>query len=248
MGLKPTFGRLPVAGAFPLAPSLDHAGLLGRVVDDVALAFEALAAPPTRVPDATGVVALVTGPSLELLDDTVRACVLAARDRLARSGVDVREVELDGIDERTVAVLDLVRAEAQEVHGAAYAVEPDRYGADLAALLDLGPVGPDEREAARSVVRRAVTELEAALTGVDALLTATVPVTAPRIGAVSAKVAGRTLPVELVLTRLTSIADAAGVPAVSVPAPDAGRLPVGLQLIGPADGETALLRLARLLG
>jgi aspartyl-tRNA(Asn)/glutamyl-tRNA(Gln) amidotransferase subunit A len=248
VGLKPTFGRLPVTGAYPLAPSLDHAGLLARTVDDVALAFEALAAPATRVPDATAVVALVTGPSLEVLDDDVRAAVLAARDRLGRSGVEVREVRLDGLDERVLAILELVRAEAQEVHGETYAAQPDRYGADLAELLDLGPVGPDERAAARSVVRRAVTELEAALAGVDALLTATVPVVAPPIGATSVLVAGRELPVELALTRLTSVANAAGVPALSVPAPDAGPLPVGLQLIGPADGEAALLRLGRLLG
>lgn len=248
VGLKPTFGRLPVTGAFPLAPSLDHAGLLARTVDDVALAFEALAAPATRVPDATAVVALVTGPSLELLDDDVRAAVLAARDRLTGSGVEVREVALEGVDERVLAILELVRAEAQEVHGEAYAADPDHYGADLAELLDLGPVGPDERAAARSVVRRAVTELEAALAGVDALLTATVPVVAPPIGATSVPVAGRALPVELVLTRLTSVANAAGVPALSVPAPDAGPLPVGLQLVGPADGEAALLRLGRLLG
>jgi aspartyl-tRNA(Asn)/glutamyl-tRNA(Gln) amidotransferase subunit A len=71
---------------------------------------------------------------------------------------------------------------------------------------------------------------------------------APLNAAATAHVAGRELPIELVPTRLASIADAAGVPALSVPAPDPGPLPVGIQLTGPADGEAALLRLARLLG
>ena len=34
VGLKPTFGLLPVDGVFPLAPSLDHVGVLTRTVAD----------------------------------------------------------------------------------------------------------------------------------------------------------------------------------------------------------------------
>jgi aspartyl-tRNA(Asn)/glutamyl-tRNA(Gln) amidotransferase subunit A len=44
VGIKPTRDLLPLDGVVPLAPSLDHLGILGRSVDDVRIALEALAA------------------------------------------------------------------------------------------------------------------------------------------------------------------------------------------------------------
>ncbi|MHB1495297.1 MAG: AtzE family amidohydrolase, partial [Acidithiobacillus sp.] len=41
-GLKPTYGRLSRAGAFPFCPSLDHVGPLARSVADLALAYDAM--------------------------------------------------------------------------------------------------------------------------------------------------------------------------------------------------------------
>jgi aspartyl-tRNA(Asn)/glutamyl-tRNA(Gln) amidotransferase subunit A len=42
-GLKPTFGRVPVTGAIPLAPSLDHVGPMARSARDCALLLQAIA-------------------------------------------------------------------------------------------------------------------------------------------------------------------------------------------------------------
>lgn len=44
VGLKPQWGRIPLDGVFPLCPSLDTAGPMGRSVDDVALLWSVLAA------------------------------------------------------------------------------------------------------------------------------------------------------------------------------------------------------------
>jgi aspartyl-tRNA(Asn)/glutamyl-tRNA(Gln) amidotransferase subunit A len=46
VGLKPTHGAVSLAGCFPLAPSLDHAGPMARTVEDLALAFEVLTGRP----------------------------------------------------------------------------------------------------------------------------------------------------------------------------------------------------------
>lgn len=43
MGLKPTFGAVPTAGVFPLAPSLDTVGPMARTVEDLRLLFSVLA-------------------------------------------------------------------------------------------------------------------------------------------------------------------------------------------------------------
>ena len=42
VGLKPTLGRLPTDGVFPLSETCDHVGLLTADVDSAALAWDAL--------------------------------------------------------------------------------------------------------------------------------------------------------------------------------------------------------------
>ena len=48
VGLKPTLGRLPTAGVFPLSETCDHVGLLTPDVDSAALAWDALVPPPRQ--------------------------------------------------------------------------------------------------------------------------------------------------------------------------------------------------------
>ena len=72
VGLKPTFGGVPLDGVVPLAASLDHVGPLARTVDDASIVFDALRGYPhvTDAPDRTRPVA---------------ACAAARRFRAATS-------------------------------------------------------------------------------------------------------------------------------------------------------------------
>ena len=45
VGLKPTHGLVPYTGAFPIEPSFDHLGPMGRSVEDVALLLSVIAGP-----------------------------------------------------------------------------------------------------------------------------------------------------------------------------------------------------------
>jgi aspartyl-tRNA(Asn)/glutamyl-tRNA(Gln) amidotransferase subunit A len=248
VGFKPTYGWLSTTGAFPLGPSLDHVGLLTRSVRDAALAFGALSGRAEQTKDERGLrVGFVGGDSTELVDSEVGTALILARDLLENSGVEVREVSLTRVSERVRAVLTVVLAEAEQVHHDAYADRPESYGADLARLLAGGPVSPEELAAARTIVDEAVTELRAVLDEVDVLMSATVPVVAPRIGELHVPLNGAEHPVELLLTRLTSLANAAGLPAVSVPAPGDRELPVGVQFVGRPGEESTVLRAAALL-
>jgi aspartyl-tRNA(Asn)/glutamyl-tRNA(Gln) amidotransferase subunit A len=246
VGYKPSRDWCPLAGAFPLAPSLDHVGLITRTVADAATAFQALGGAPHEPRGAPLRVGLLVGESDLLLAPEVREAVHTAADRLGDAGEVVQPVVLTRVDERVRAILEVIRGEAEEVHRDAYRADPGSYGPDLAHLLSMGPISPHRRATVSAEVRRAVAEAEALLRSHDVLLSATVPITAPRIGQQQVTVAGRDLPVELLLTRLTSLADAGGMPALSVPFPTE-QLPVGVHLVAARQDDGTLLAAGRVL-
>jgi aspartyl-tRNA(Asn)/glutamyl-tRNA(Gln) amidotransferase subunit A len=88
----------------------------------------------------------------------------------------------------------------------------------------------------RALLRR---DFDEAFGRCDALLTPTTPETAFRIGERTGD------PLRMYLSDVFTVSvNLAGVPAVSLPCGFAAGLPVGLQLIGPAGGDAAALRLA----
>jgi aspartyl-tRNA(Asn)/glutamyl-tRNA(Gln) amidotransferase subunit A len=85
-----------------------------------------------------------------------------------------------------------------------------------------------------------------ALKDADALVLPTLPVSVPRQGIATLKVAGRVLPVPTALTRLTSPFNFTGMPAVSIPCGrDRRGLPVSLQLVGRPGADATVLAAAR---
>ncbi|HKA25145.1 MAG TPA: Asp-tRNA(Asn)/Glu-tRNA(Gln) amidotransferase subunit GatA [Candidatus Eisenbacteria bacterium] len=91
--------------------------------------------------------------------------------------------------------------------------------------------------------RRIRSDLHAALSGVDALLLPTAPTPAFRLGEKA------TDPLAMYLSDIFTIgANLAGIPALNVPCGfTADGLPVGMQLVGPAQGEGTLFRLGAAL-
>lgn len=239
VGYKPAHGWIDLAGVFPLAPSLDHVGVMARTAVDAALAARSLgdsclAAWDSRydAPRAQHLrVGVITGPSADLLEPEVRLGVAASIDTLRESGAEIIHVPLTRIDDRVWAVFARVRAHASAVHGAAFRAEPATYGADLAELLAMPPVSAEDLAAADAILAEVRAEVDAALGDVHVLLSATEPVLAPPIGSTHVPLCGVSTPIENALTRLTSVANATGLPAISVPAPMLGAaLPVGIQL------------------
>jgi aspartyl-tRNA(Asn)/glutamyl-tRNA(Gln) amidotransferase subunit A len=93
-----------------------------------------------------------------------------------------------------------------------------------------------QAQKARTLVKR---DFDKVFAGLDALITPTAPTVAFEMGAKTAD------PLQMYLNDVFTIpVNMAGLPGISVPCGFSGGLPVGLQLIGPAMGEPALLRLA----
>src|SRR5262249_33666844 len=100
-GFKPTWGRISLEGAMALAPSLDHAGALGRSPRDAMALVEAMGGTPAA--DVRGrAQGLVVGVSEDLhptgLPPDRAAVVAGVAEALASIGARVVEVAVAGIE------------------------------------------------------------------------------------------------------------------------------------------------------
>ncbi len=247
VGLKPSYGLIPLDGVFPLAPSCDHAGTLTATVAGAALLLPVLAGAaltssvlPGRPAPTGPVTAGVLG--AQLADPSVTPQVRAALERalgtLAEAGWHLRTVTPVWAEdperwERALTVI--VAREAWGVHRDA---DTGKYAAGTRELLALGAGVTDARYAAALAERDRLTALvRDSLAGLDVLAGPAVGFTAPEqdppfgVGDDGAE------------GRFTGPYNLSGHPAIALPVPAPG-LPVSLQLAGHRNGDLALLHAA----
>jgi Asp-tRNA(Asn)/Glu-tRNA(Gln) amidotransferase A subunit family amidase/ketopantoate reductase len=244
VGLKPSYGLLPLDGVFPLSPSCDHAGTLTATVAAAADLLPVLAGPlPPGPSGPSGPVTFTVGVLVAQLADpsvtpAVRDAIRSALAVLAAAGWRITELTAPWLDE--LAAWDDVLAVI--VSREAYLVHQDRdtsrYADGTRALLAFGASVSDTRYAAALGRRAELTAaIEASLARVDVLAGPTVGYQAPEqdppFGAGDDN--GE--------SRFTGPYNLTGHPAVSLPVPAAG-LPAGLQLAGRRGADAALLRVA----
>jgi aspartyl-tRNA(Asn)/glutamyl-tRNA(Gln) amidotransferase subunit A len=177
------------------------------------------------------------------LDAAVQPVVEDGIRELERAGVKLRPVRMPGLDGAQQGSVVITASEAVAFHDATLQSNPEGYGPLVRQRLQ---GGYDWRAvdylAALEVRRRAEAAFAMVFEEVDALVGATLPVTAIRIGDHAAVVNGREANTVDTYSRLNSAQNMAGVPALSVPCGFAADgLPGGMQLIAAADAvETAL--------
>jgi 2-dehydropantoate 2-reductase len=238
VGFKPTYGALPLEGIQPLAPSLDHVGLLAKNVDITQRVFAALSglasAPVAR--DALRIGVFMNQINDPAVSDDVRACLLDALEALRETA------EVSELDDATFVALrstidDIILYEAWQVHGERGSSDPWHFGPETLRLLNAGSVVTRERYDA-ALARRAEL-LEAAgewYRDVDVLLTPAAPYVAP----------ATTPPIDTPEGQAEGMFsgpfNVTGDPAVVVPCgfTEEG-MPVGLQLSAPRGADMALL-------
>ena len=250
VGYKGSQGLVSVQGVVPLSPTMDHVAVLARSVGDAALVYQEMASsyleliPPgeAAVPPAEARqlrVGLERGYLLAGAQRAVLDCWSDAVARLGAAGCQISEIRLPDAKRwrsmhRTILLSEAWRFHARRV----LAGEP--YGPLFrAAIGEAKRISPESYQAALEVRLRAAEAMAATFCDIDVLLTPTCPTVAPMIEE------GRR---GTGYTRYTTLAAFTGLPAISVPAPVApGRLPVGLQLIGPPRRDDIVVRAAALL-
>jgi aspartyl-tRNA(Asn)/glutamyl-tRNA(Gln) amidotransferase subunit A len=250
VGLKPTWGRVPATGVWPLSWSCDHVGPIAATVADVALLDQVLAggAGPAATPGprpAGPRIGRLVGDDLDPVDPAVTAVVDELCRRLEAAGATLDEVALP-LRAARGAVATIVLAEAAAAHARLLAeTGEDGYSRAMLAMIRIGRSAlAGEYLTGLRYRGRFVAEVEGLLADRDALLLPTLPCAAPPAGERTVTIAGTRVGVQAALTRLPGPFNCSGSPVLSLPAGQVGGLPVGASLVGRIGGDRALLSLA----
>ena len=239
-GFKPSFDALPRQGMKCLAASLDTVGLFTAGVDDMRWLFAVLQGQEPRldVPRAADLrIGLLRTPWYDEAQPTARAALDVAASALARAGVALTELALPAALAAAHAAQPVILGvEAGAALKHEYESHRDGLSARLRQFLDeASTLTQDQRTEAEMRRREARAALPDLFNGLDAVLTFAAADVAP------SDLLSTGSPV---FNRLWTLL---GLPAISVPGLMSGNLPIGMQLVGPAQSDDHLLATASLL-
>ena len=232
VGLKPTYGLVPLDGCFPLAPTFDHAGPMARSVAECTRMLTALVPDfrPTGRPPSAGRVGLAW-------DDRCRPLV-AERLREAAELLDARPVDFalpHGLG-------NAFMGEVADVHRDLFADGADQYGATVRTKIERCLALTDAEIEASQRARTEYAEHAAeAFSDLDLLLVPTLAFVAPPLPESE-------LDVRDEIIQFTFPFNALGWPALALPiGPAEDGLPASAQLVGRPGDDALVLAVGELL-
>ena len=260
-GLKPTWGRVPVHGAWELAASLDHIGPMARSAADCGAMLATIAgadpddpvALQDPVPDyLAGDISQLAGLRVGIdpndagrLDEPTRQAFEHTAAVLRDLGAELRTVRFpdpsDAINDWPAACA----AETAVAHQATFPARRAEYGPGLAGLLDLGrSLSAMDLQAVWLRRRAFAGRVTALFQSIDLLLIPAQPKASPTNAEMDAL---GTDPDDFArLVRFTAPFDMSGHPTITMPAGfTRGGLPVAVQLVSARLDEALLVRAGR---
>lgn len=148
VGLKPTYGRVPLKGVLPLSTTLDHVGPMTRTVADNAAIFEAIAGHDPDDPTSAAVAPQNIGAALGkgvkgmkigvirhfwerdgIAEPEVAAAMAAALEVYRSLGADLVDIELEPLPNYVACLKPIMAGEAYALHRRILATSANAYGA-----------------------------------------------------------------------------------------------------------------------
>ena len=250
-GFKPTVGRIPTEGVFPLSTTLDSVGPLARTVECCALTDAVWADEPVVAPAPAPLeglrLAVPNTIMMENLEPAVEQAFRAALAKLTKAGVRLEHIDIPEFAE--LAQMARTRFPSM-VEG--YSIHRERL-AHAASDMDPRIVGRMKAGAAIPAYEyyegmqflQDVRKRAARVTSrYDALAFPTIAVTAPEIARFTETEEGRN-DFFVIVIRNASIANLLERCALSVPCHEKGAAPVGLTLMGERMADKKILAIGR---
>ncbi len=245
VGVKPTYGLVPLDGVFPLSWSLDHAGPLAGCVADAALMLGCMTAREMPLREFAAEKLRIGVVRSHFPADSANAGVAGHVDRvlesLAAAGVTCVDIDIPDLASANAALLDILLPEASVIHRDLLTRNPDGYAAGTRRQIEAGfqKRAVDFVRARRAQEALRVT-VSAALGMVDALASPSVPFVAPHEDPEISDGGDS----EMLASGFSNLT---GHPSISVPIGSHAGLPVGLQLTGRHGRDAELLSVARFI-
>ena len=235
VGFKPSFGLVPMAGCFPLAPSFDHAGPLAVDVAGCTAAAQTLAGTEPEGP--AGLADLRVGVAwLDRAEPAIREAAASAIGAVLPAATRLDVPHLPS------GVFPAFQAEIAETHRELFARHRAHYGTNVATKIERClAVTPAEAARARDLRERYREDFARVVGEVDVVVSPTLPVAPPPASSDEIAVRDR-------MTELTFPLNAAGAPALALPCGRTeGGDPVSLQVFALPGSDALVLGAAALL-
>jgi aspartyl-tRNA(Asn)/glutamyl-tRNA(Gln) amidotransferase subunit A len=255
VGFKPTTCTVPTSGTVPLSHTLDTVGAITRSVRDAALAHNILSGDHitfTNKPLKNYRLAVAQTVMLDALDETVARAFERSLKALRAAGAQIIDLPLKEIaDLGTIQArggFSAPEALAWHSHRGTWPGRKAEFDPRVAQRIAIGE-GMSAADYIRLVQARSdwIMRSEAALQGIDAVLSPTVPLIAPPIAQVAPGAERDTefFRVNALMLRNTSVVNLLDGCAISLPCHAADELPVGLMIWQSALHDAQVLNIAQ---
>jgi aspartyl-tRNA(Asn)/glutamyl-tRNA(Gln) amidotransferase subunit A len=181
--LMPRQKRISLKNVFPLAWSLDHAGIFARSVADIELMRDVMVESPVEKAAARDVfrIGVVRDFFYGHATPEARSLNDALANQLATAGFQVDEAHLPAIfSEHQQILRTILQSETATIHRRLFAEHPEAYGPKIRALIESGfAVYAVDYVRAQRMRRRYQREMAKLFEKFDVLMTPPAPGTAP---------------------------------------------------------------------
>ena len=184
----------------------------------------------------------------DMIEPKVMDMFRAFIDRLSECGiVTISNVCVDGTDKILETWRPIRLGESAAIHDEWMVSRPKDYGEDVIRMLEKGlDITAVKYINALHKLRQEIKDaFLKAMSVYDALLVPTTIIPAPLLDQKEVNIEGKTIEVYSSLSRLTTVFDITGLPALNIPAGLIdSKLPVGVQLVGRPFDEASILKIA----